>query len=118
MSQFNYVYDPVGNITNWTQQEGSATPTVGVMQYDPINQLLNSTTFSNTIAGAILKQYAYGYDPAGNRTSEQIGTTTNLPAAVSQSSYNNDNQVINRTSGSGPVMFAGSIGRQGTVMQQ
>ncbi len=29
---------------------------------DPVNQLLNSTTFSNTVAGAILKQYTYNYD--------------------------------------------------------
>ena len=34
---------------------------------------------------------------------------------MSQCSYNNDNQVTNRMSGSGPVMFAGSVSRQGTV---
>ncbi len=115
LSKFDYAYDPVGNITNWTEQADTNTPTVAVMQYDPVNQLLNSTTFSNTVAGAILKQYAYGYDLDGNRTSEQIGTTTNAPVAVSQSFYNNDNQVTNRTTSSGPLMFAGSISRQGTV---
>ncbi len=37
---------------------------------DPVNQLLAVTVRGNTVAGAILKQYAYGYDLAGNRTSE------------------------------------------------
>lgn len=115
LSKFDYVYDEVGNITNWTEQASNNTPVVAVIQYDPVNQLLNSTTFSNTVAGAVLKQYAYAYDLSGNRTSEQIGTTTNAPVAVSQSSYNNDNQVMSRTTGTGPVMFAGSISRQGTV---
>jgi RHS repeat-associated protein len=105
----------VGNITNWTEQADTNAPTMAVLQYDPVNQLLNSTTFSNTVAGAILKQYAYNYDLSGNRTSEQIGTTTNAPVAVSQSFYNNDNQVTNRISNRGPLMFAGSISRQGTV---
>ena len=115
ISKFDYAYDPVGNITNWTEQADANTPTVAVMQYDPINQLLNSTTFSNTVAGAVLKQYAYCYDLSGNRTSEQVGTTTNAPIGVSQSSYNNDNQVTNRSSASGLLMFAGSISRQGIV---
>jgi hypothetical protein len=39
---------------------------------DPVNQLLSSTMHSNTIDGTVLKQFVYNYDPAGNRTSEQI----------------------------------------------
>lgn len=84
------------------------------MQYDPVNQLLNSTTYSNTVAGAILKQYAYNYDPSGNRTSEQIGTT-NAVIALSQSAYNSDNQVTNRISSSAAMTIAGNISRAGTV---
>ncbi len=116
LSKFDYIYDPVGNITNWTEQADTNTPTVAVMQYDPVNQLLNSSTFSNTFAGAVLKQYAYSYDMAGNRTSEQIGTTTNEPVAISQSFYNDDNQVTNRVSNSRPLTFAGSISKQATVI--
>lgn len=104
----------MGNITNWAEQADANTPTVQAMQYDPVNQLLNSTTFSNTVAGAILKQYAYNYDPAGNRTSEQIGTT-NAAIALSQSAYNSDNQVTNRISNGGKMIFAGNISRAGTV---
>ncbi len=115
ISKFDYAYDPLGQITNWTEQTDTNSPNVYSYGYDAGNQLL-SATLSSTVTGAtVLNQYAYGYDLAGNRTSEQIGTTTNLPAAVSQSFYNNDNQVTNRGSGSGPLMFAGSLSRQGTV---
>ncbi len=115
LSQFTYVYDPVGNITNWTQQTDTTATNVQIMQYDPVNQLLADTVHSNTIAGAILKQYAYGYDQSGNRTTEQIGTGTNAPVAISQSSYNSDNQVTSRTGGSGSMLFAGSLSEQATV---
>jgi RHS repeat-associated protein len=115
LSQFNYAYDSIGNITNWAELASNNTPTVAVMQYDPDNQLLNSTTFSNTVAGMVLKQNAYSYDLVGNRTSEQIGTTAGAPVAISESGYDSDNQVTNRISNSGPVMFAGNISRAGTV---
>jgi RHS repeat-associated protein len=70
----------------------------------------------STGAGAtVLKQFAYGYDLAGNRTSEQIGATTNAPVAVSQSSYNNMNQLTSRSVSGGPVQFAGNLSKQGTV---
>lgn len=116
LSQFNYGYDPVGNITNWTEQVSNSTPTVAQLQYDADNQLLNSTTLSNTVAGMVLKQYAYRYDLVGNRTSEQVGTTAGAPVAVSESDYNSENQVTNRVSNTGPVMFAGIISRQGNVL--
>ena len=87
LSKFDYVYDPVGNITNWTQQADANTPTVAVMQYDPINQLLNSTTFSNTVAGAILKQYGYSYDLADNRTSEQISGAGDSPGGNAPATF-------------------------------
>jgi RHS repeat-associated protein len=105
----------VGQITNWTEQTDTNIPTVQNMQYDPVNQLLADTVHSNTIAGAILNQYAYGYDLSGNRTTEQIGTGTNEQVAISQSSYNSDNQVTNRTSATGQMLFAGSLNIPGTV---
>ncbi len=115
VSSFNYSYDPAGNITNWARQTDNNLPTVSVMQYDPINRLLNSTTFSNTTAGTILSQYAYAYDLSGNRTTEQIGTTTNAPIGISQSGYNNLNQLTNRATSAGAMTFAGYLSRPGTV---
>jgi RHS repeat-associated protein len=115
LSTFGYVYDPVGQITNWTEQADTNAATIQTMQYDTVNELLSDTVYSNTMAGAILKQYAYGYDLAANRTSEQIGTGTNGLVAISQSFYNSVNQLTNRASGSGPVQFAGALDKQGIV---
>ena len=98
----------LGNITNWTQQADTTTTNVQVMQYDPVNQLLSDTVHSNTVAGAILKQYAYGYDAGGNRTTEQIGTGTGVSVAVSQITYNNDNQVTSRSVASGQCCLPGA----------
>ena len=114
LSKFDYVYDAVGQITNWTQQADTTATNVQALTYDPVNQLLSDTVHSNTIAGAILKQYAYGYDAVGNRTTEQIGTGNSGPVAMSQSSYNNDNQMTSRTVSSGAMLFAGSVNKQPT----
>ena len=115
ISKFDYAYDAVGDITNWTMQTDANPPTLQVMQYDPVNELLNSTVFSNTVAGTVLKQYAFSYDLAGNRTSEQIAGSPSGPVAVSQSFYNENNQLTNRLSSTGPMQFAGALDKQGTV---
>jgi len=109
LSKFDYLYDADGQITNWTQQADAGTPVAQLMQYDPVNQLLNVTTRSNSVAGAILKQFAYGYDVSGNRTSEQVDN------GVSRATFNNVNQLTSRTSGGGTMEFAGNISRQGLV---
>jgi RHS repeat-associated protein len=75
--------------------------------------LLAVTVHGNTVAGAILQQYAYGYDASGNRTTEQIGAGSSV--AISQSSYNADNQLTGRVGGSGQMLFAGSLNKPGTV---
>ena len=91
-------------------------PHVAVIQYDPVNQLLAMTVHGNTAAGAILRQYAYAYDAAGNRTAEQIGGgASGLPLAISQSSYNGNNQMTNRVGGAGSVLFAGSLSKPAAV---
>ena len=83
--------------------------------YDAGNQLLSAVLNSTGTGATALKQYAYGYDLAGNRTGEQIGTGTNGPVAVSQSGYNIVNQLTNRATGSGPMLFAGSLNEQAIV---
>jgi YD repeat-containing protein len=91
LSSFSYAYDADGDITNWTQQADASTPTAYSYAYDAGNQILSAVLNSTGAGAAVLKQFAYGYDLAGNRTSEQIGTTTNAPVAISQSSYNDVN---------------------------
>jgi RHS repeat-associated protein len=115
LSKFDYGYDPEGQITNWTQQADAGTSTAYTYQYDAGKQLLSAVLNSTGVGATVLKQYAYGYDLAGNRTSEQIGSGTNGPVAVSQSSYNNVNQITNRVGGSGAMQFAGRVSKQATV---
>jgi RHS repeat-associated protein len=109
LSKFDYGYTPEGQITNWTQQADASSPTAYAYQYDAGKQLINAVLSSTGIGAAVLKQYAYGYDLAGNRTSEQIDT------GMSQASYNNVNQLTSRTSGGGSMEFAGALDKQGTV---
>ena len=117
LSKFDYGYDALGQITNWTQQVDNTATNVQVIQYDPVNQLLAVTVHGNTVAGAILQQYAYGYDASGNRTTEQIGSGNggNTPVAISQSTYNANNQVTSRTGGTGQMLFAGGTSKPSTV---
>ena len=115
LSKFDYSYDPVGQITNWTQQADAGTPTAYTYQYDAGNQLMSAVLKTTGVGASIIKQFAYGYDLSGNRTSEQIGTTAANPVGISQSSYNNLNQMTSRGTNSGPVQFAGTLSKQGTV---
>ena len=115
LSTFGYTYDPVGQITSWTQQTDANAVTAYSYGYDAGNQLISAVLNSTGVGATVLKQYAYGYDLAANRTSEQIGTGTIGPVAISQSLYNNDNQPTNRASSSGPMQFAGALDKQGTV---
>jgi len=115
LSSFDYVYDADGDITNWTQQADASTPTAYSYAYDPGNQILSSVLNSTGPGAAVLKTFAYGYDLAGNRTSEQIGATSNAPVAISESSYNDVNELTNRSTSGGPVQFAGYLNKQATV---
>ena len=115
LSAFSYAYNAEGEITNWTEQADNNTPTVQVEEYDPVNQLISSTAHSGSIAGTILKQFIYQYDAAGNRTSEQIGSTGVSPA-ISSSTYNNVNQLTSRTGNSGQIRFRGSLNETGMVI--
>jgi hypothetical protein len=47
LSKFDYGYDALGNITNWTQQAGTTATNVWLAQYDPVNQLLAVTVWSS-----------------------------------------------------------------------
>ena len=109
ISKFDYQYDADGDVTNLIQQTDGNTPVVNVMRYDPVHQLLALTVFSNTVAAPLLRQYSFAYDSAGNRTSEQ------MDSAVSESSYNNMNELNARTNGSGNVLFSGSVSKPSLI---
>jgi len=115
LSTFAYAYDAEGDITNWSQQTDANVPTMQVLQYDPVKQLLSSTVYSNTIAGTMLQQFIYAYDQVANRTGSLVQSgSTNAPA-VSSATYNNVNQRVSSTGTNGPILLAGSVNQVGTV---
>ncbi|MDD5263077.1 MAG: hypothetical protein PHD76_14635 [Methylacidiphilales bacterium] len=107
LSSFIHAYDASGRMTQWTQQAGSAAPQRYDFGYDAADQVV-AATLKDPSSGAILKQYYYGYDAAGNRLNEQIDSNIN------QFTYNNVNQISSNPSG-GPVRFQGTISEPGTV---
>lgn len=101
LSQFDYEYNPEGQITKWTQQAGAGTPTAYSLSYDMADQLIAATLKSQN---AIVKRYAYQYDKAGNRTSEQVD------GSVASSTYNTLNQLTAQQSG-GAMYFQGTVSK-------
>lgn len=73
-----------GRITTWSQQTAALPPNLHTFGYDAVNQLLSATI---TNSGALVNNFAYGYDPAGNRLTEQTG------ASNYTASYNALNQL-------------------------
>jgi hypothetical protein len=115
LSAFAFSYDPAGQIATWTQEPDTGTTNVWVTDYDPVDQLLGVTVRSNTVAGAILLRYVYGYDSAGNRTSEQIESAGSpATSAVTAATHDNLNQ-LTAVTGGGPIRFAGSLDELGAV---
>jgi RHS repeat-associated protein len=66
LSRFNYVYSQAGQITTWTKQFAAQTPITNTLGYDAVGELTSIVSKQ----GATTKTYGYGYDLAGNRTSE------------------------------------------------
>jgi YD repeat-containing protein len=107
LSSFQYQYDVVGQITKWTLQADAQSPNTYEFQYDAVDQL-TSAVLKNSV-GAFVKSYAYGYDKAGNRTSEQIDN------AVTKGTFNNVNQLTADSATGGPVAVRGHLNEPGTA---
>ena len=56
----------------------------------------------------MLQRYAYAYDPAGNRTSEQIDD------AITQAAYDALNRLVSQDAG-GPLVFQGQLDEPAAV---
>jgi len=98
LSKFDYTYDSLGDITQWTQQADSNAPTTWAYGYDQVSQLLNAV--KKDANGNLLSQYSYAYDHAGNRVSAQTNGT------VLTTSFNNLNQDGAQTAG-GSLLWQG-----------
>lgn len=107
ISQFDYTYDSKGQISSWKQQADSNPATRYDFGYDPAGQLA-SAVYKTDSTNGVLKQYFYNYDSASNRNSEQIDST------VTQSSFNNLNQLTSQNGG-GATRVQGTINKPGTV---
>jgi len=85
--QFQYAYNPLGEITNWINQLSTSWSTSAI-SYDALGQFTNAS-----ISGSTVSTFNYTYDLAGNRTGEKIGT--NLTRAW----FNPMNQLAGKDTG-------------------
>ena len=108
LSKFNYTYDAVGNILTWTHQQDTSAAKAYDFDYDRADQLRNAVWRTTDATPTILKRYAYTYDPAGNRTVEQVDDSPVLSA------YDNMNRLSSQTAG-GTMRFAGTLNEAATV---
>jgi RHS repeat-associated protein len=85
ISEFVYGYDvPSGQITSWSQQANTQTPSIYNLTYDSVDQL---TSASVSAGGNVVHNFSYSYDSAGNRLNEQVDAMTR------QFSYNALNEL-------------------------
>ena len=111
ISKFDYTYDVVGNISSWTQQTDSDPAKAYDLFYDRADQLTGATWRTTDATPTILKRYGYAYDPAGNRTTEQID---DVPL---KASYNNMNRITSQDPG-GITKFGGTLSEAARVTIQ
>ncbi len=100
ISRFDYSYSPDGTITTWQRQFGAAPATRYTFGYDRANQLTVATLAEAANPAAVIKRHSYQYDPAGNRTSEQ------LDGSVNSAAHNSVNELTG-TSGGGKLLVTG-----------
>jgi hypothetical protein len=72
------------------------------------DQLTSAVQASTGTPATVLKRYAYTYDPAGNRTSEQIDN------AVMGASYNTVNELVSQQP-AGALVVAGTLDEPAAV---
>jgi RHS repeat-associated protein len=107
ISKYDYTYDVVGNIASWTQLVGAGPAKVYTPGYDAADQLATAKVTGPTPL-PVPSRFAYTYDPAGNRTAEQ------LDDAVTGATFNNRNQLTSRQPG-GALLFRGTVNEPATV---
>src|SRR5256885_2290136 len=76
--------------------------------YDAADQVLSATKQMTGGTPSVLARYRYAYDPAGNRTSEQIDD------AVVSATYNSTNELVS-TQPAGGLFFSGTVNEPASV---
>jgi RHS repeat-associated protein len=95
VSKFDYLYDAEGEISKWTRQFGTSNGIQWNNDANPMNDLadqLTSIIERDAVTQALRTSYAYGYDNAGNRTSDNTGGyTVNNVNQITNTGYTYDN---------------------------
>jgi len=107
LSKFDYTYNATGNIITWRQQADTAA-VMWTYDYDVADQLVAAVKRGTDPQTTLLQRYAYAYDPAGNRTVEQIGDL------VTGTTYNSVNELVSEQP-SGAMQFAGTVSEPAEV---
>jgi RHS repeat-associated protein len=110
LSRFAYTYDAVGNIDSWTQQY-EATTRAYDFSYDAADQLTGAVYRTTDPTPTVLTRYGYTYDPAGNRTTEQIDD------APRSWTYDALNRLMTQAGG-GLLTFTGTVSEPASVTIQ
>jgi RHS repeat-associated protein len=83
VAKSDYIPDAEGEILSWTKQLGGSNAVVSTYTNDMVDQL---TRVTNTTTGNSPTSFSYGYDAAGNRTSD---------STVASYSINDINEITN-----------------------
>ncbi len=104
VSQFDYGYNAVGNITSWTQQNnGGGTVGAYSFGYDGGDEIITATVSGSTSH--------FDYDKAGNRIAQEVN------GAKTQATYNVLNQLLYKEQGgtTGMTHFIGAVNKPSVV---
>jgi RHS repeat-associated protein len=111
LSQDDYTYNAMGTIATWQQPTGTNTPLLWTEGYDGADQLTSAVQTNTAMTSPAVLSDGYGYDPAGNPTTQTIGTVSRTGI-----SYNSVNQLTSSTAtGSQAVRFTGALNEAATV---
>ena len=92
-------------------QADSAARTVFQFGYDAADQLTTAINQTTDATPTVLKRFAYAYDSAGNRTSEQIDDV------VTSANHDGLNRLASQQSG-GALLFNGTLSEPASVTIQ
>src|SRR5260221_3938476 len=106
-SKSDYAYDVGGNILTWRQQADSAA-VLWSYGYETADQLTSAIKASTDPTPVVLNRYGYAYDPAGNRTVEQIDDV------VTGAMYDTMNRLVSQQP-SGALRLEGTVSEPATV---
>lgn len=110
LSASGYKYDQADRIREWTVWQAILPATAMTVAHDKLDRL-TSVISRNAGTGALIQDYAYSYDPVGNRLTEKIGSS------LVKATHNDLKQIstINRGSAVEFVEFGGSVNEPANV---